>query len=100
MRIIHKQQLPAITDITIIEVPKDAKILSVQMQPHRVKGNLPTFWYEFDPSETELEKRRIIIVGTGNSFVLTKKMTYIGTLQDFNYLTQILVWHIYEERNS
>jgi hypothetical protein len=66
-----------------IEMPIDAEILSVQLQ-----NDVPHIWAMVSP-QTELEKRKFAIVGTGQSFDDTN-MKYIGTYQDGPF-----VWHLF-----
>ena len=75
-----------IRDHVAVEMPKGAKILSVQMQ-----GNTPCFWAEVDPKE-EKEVRHFEIYGTGHMLCDTPKK-YIGTFQVSN---GTLVFHVYE----
>ena len=70
----------------IIEIPKGAEVLTVQMQgPFN-----PCIWVKVDP-ENELEKRQFVVIGTGQSFDDTN-YEYIGTYQDGP-----LVWHLFEK---
>jgi hypothetical protein len=66
-----------------IEMPIDAEILSVQLQ-----NDIPHIWAMVSP-QNELEKRKFVIVGTGQSFDDTN-MKYIGTYQDGPF-----VWHLF-----
>ena len=67
-----------------IEMPLDAKILTIQTQDGE-----PTIWALVNPNN-ELEIRNFRIVGTGNPFDDTN-YTYIGTFQDGPF-----VWHLFE----
>lgn len=70
-----------------IEMPKDAKILTVQKQ-----SNEPFIWAIVN-SENEQEKRVFQIVGTGNPFEYDESKKHIGTfLTDFDSY----VFHLFE----
>lgn len=74
----------------IIEMPKGAEILTVQMQD----SFNTCIWAMVDPEQGDTEKRRFVIVGTGHSFDDTDKK-YIGTWQD-----SMFVWHLFEVLNN
>ena len=76
-----------ITDEFDIELPKDAKILCVQMQG----GVLPCIWVQTSGVEI-YETRHFSIIGTGNPF-LAEGLIYIGTFQQYDGQ---LVWHLFE----
>jgi len=67
-----------------IQMPMDAKILTVQMQDGE-----PNIWAMVD-TQNELESRTFTIVGTGNPFDDTDTK-YIGTFQEPPF-----VWHLFE----
>ena len=69
---------------TTIQMPMEAKILTVQLQDGE-----PMMWLVVD-TENELESRKFTIVGTGNSFD-DKDAKYIGTFQEPPF-----VWHLFE----
>lgn len=83
-RKIFKYQLQGIEDEGI-QMPKDAKILAVQMQ-----GAAITLWAEVD-EDNLMETRTFSIVGTGWTLKGLERK-YIGTVQHNG-----LVWHIYEQ---
>lgn len=71
-----------------IEMPKNAKMLTVQVQ-----NDVPCIWALVDPNETkELVKFRI--VGTGNEFedAMVMDSRYIGT---FQLPLHSLVFHLF-----
>lgn len=76
-------------DIQTIALPKGAKILTAQAQ-----GTAANLWALVDPDETELEDRRILIVGTGHvRDALRGFVDYIGT---FQLHEGRLVFHVFE----
>jgi hypothetical protein len=70
--------------INNIEMPMDAKILTIQTQ-----NDQPQIWALINPMN-DLETRKFTIVGTGNPFDDTDAK-YIGTFQDVPF-----VWHLFE----
>lgn len=74
MKRIYKYLLP-ITAIPSIDMPKGAKILSIQ-----APGNYPQIWALVDP-EAIPEKRLFSIYETGQSVANDDKQTFIGTVQ-------------------
>lgn len=70
----------------IVNMPKGATILSVQMQ-----DEVPTLWALCVPSNP-YEDRLFFIVGTGHIFEPASDARFIGTVQTRNGL----VWHIFE----
>jgi hypothetical protein len=75
----------------IIEMPKGAEILSVQIQNGEMFN--ACIWAKVS-SENELEKRQFLVVGTGHTFDDTD-MVYIGTYQDGPF-----VWHLFEVKTN
>ena len=71
----------------IIEMPKEAEILSVQIQNGQMFN--ACIWVKVNP-KNELEKRQFVVIGTGHSFDDTN-YEYIGTYQDGPF-----VWHCFE----
>jgi hypothetical protein len=71
----------------VIEMPKEAEILSVQIQNGQMFNTC--IWVKVNP-ENELEKRQFEVIGTGHSFEDSNK-EYIGTYQDGPF-----VWHLFE----
>ena len=82
---IWKYKIPAHT-YTEIEMPKGAKVLTVQTQ----RGE-PCIWAIVDPNQ-EKEIRCFFIYGTGISFDYLQTYKYIGTFQPHDYL----VFHLFE----
>jgi len=78
-----------IQDHFTLELPKDAKILTVQTQ----RGT-PQLWAMVD-SETEKEKRYFRLTGTGHPLGddYLRIINYIGTFQMVN---GTLVFHLFE----
>jgi hypothetical protein len=70
----------------IIEMPKGAEVLTVQIQ----SAFNPCIWVKVDP-KNELEKRQFVVIGTGQSFDDTDHK-YVGTYQDAPF-----VWHLFEK---
>lgn len=83
---IWKYPVP-IADNFILEMPRSADILCVQM--HRGR---PRLWALVDPS-APTEERTFSVVGTGNpaDHVRHEPEFYIGTFQ-----VEVLVWHLFE----
>lgn len=77
------------TDLTIVELPKDAKILTVQEQ-----NNEPYLWALVD-TEKEKETRHFRIAGTGHEIEkeITNQLDYINT---FQLRGGSLVFHLFE----
>ena len=57
-----------------IEMPKDAKILSVQLQ-----NGIPVFWAEVD-TNNEPETRNFSVIGTGH-IMEARSQQFLGTFQ-------------------
>lgn len=74
-----------------IEIPKAAKILSVQMQ-----GNVPVIWAIVNPKHP-LRKRVFHVFGTGFEMddYDKKHYEYITTIQE-TLATSTFAWHIFE----
>lgn len=66
-------------------LPKHAKLLSVQLQ-----RDVFTLWYSLEAGD-EIVNRRVIILGTGNSYP-SKYLMYISTVQKNDF-----VWHFFED---
>jgi len=71
---------------TIVDIPKGAKVLTVQEQ----RGD-PQLWAIVDP-DAETEKRTFIIYGTGHNMP-DDPGEYVGTFQQ---LGGNLVFHVFE----
>lgn len=73
---------------TILLMPKDAKILSIQIQNDR-----PVMWVMVD-TDSEFEKRRFEPIMTGQEFEINRSdQRYIGTYQ---MLRGMYVVHVFE----
>ncbi len=84
---VFKYNVPT-EDMSKIEMPKFAKILSFQMQDGR-----PVIWALVD-DEAETEKRTFRFCGTGDPVnIRTECLIHIGTIQQ---LGGRLVWHLFE----
>ena len=71
----------------IIQMPRGAKPLAVQMQ-----GEAPCIWALVEPEE-QLERRLVWIFGTGHEIPsIIQKMQYLGTFQE---MRGMLVWHVF-----
>jgi hypothetical protein len=85
---IYKYQLK-VTDSQELELPKGARILTVQTQQEVV-----CLWALVDSNAIERQRHVIHFIGTGNSHIPSSKLRYIGTVQQ---LGGSLVWHVFEE---
>lgn len=85
MKTIYKYGLQ-ITDLQELEMPKHAKLLSVQFQ-----GDTLCLWALVD-NELPSSKKVIEIFCTGNPIVDTPR-EFIGTVQQ---MYGLLVWHVFE----
>lgn len=83
MRAIWKFEVTP-TDRFVIDMPKEAKLLAVQVQ-----HGVPQLWAEVDTDNAK-EYRTFAIYGTGN-MLPSDPGKYVGTFQD-----GIFVWHLYE----
>lgn len=77
----------AVTDLQVIEMPMNAKLLSVQIQ-----GELPQLWALVKEDQTLRQARRIAIYGTGNP-IPDDPGEYISTFQMHG---GALVFHAFE----
>lgn len=85
MRTIWKYQFTA-NDVNQISMPRDAKILDVQVQ-----GGQPMVWAMVD-SDNEPEIRRFLITGTGQR-IHDHDGEYLGT---FQVNAGMHVFHVFE----
>ena len=83
---IYKYPIP-ITDKFTIEMPLDAKILSLQLQ-----HDMPMIWAAVWENSS-LEKRKFSICGTGHDIDMDDVKSFIGTFQQYNGQ---FVWHLFE----
>jgi hypothetical protein len=81
-----------VADIFVIEMPKDAEILTIQSQ----NGN-PCMWALVNPEE-EKEERHFEMYGTGHDiyYDMGVDRQYIGS---FQMLSGDLIFHIFERIN-
>lgn len=88
MNTIYKYPLQ-IVDRQIVEMPKYARILSIQVQ-----NGVPCIWAQVKP-QSEKEKRVIYIVGTGQDLenFISDFCVYRGT---FQMHSGTLVFHVFE----
>ena len=88
MTTIYKYQLN--DEFNEIEMPSGAEILSVQTQ-----NNIPCIWAIVE-TDNPIEKRKLMIVGTGNEMNPCVLYVFIGTFQ----LVKLgLVYHVFEIPN-
>lgn len=83
---VFKYPLP-ISDVVEVVMPKDAKVLAVQVQ-----NGTPCIWAAVNPT-LEVETRTFRIAGTGHSIVDEIIDDYIGTFQLYDGQ---LVFHVFE----
>jgi hypothetical protein len=83
MKTIYKYRVP-ITDEFELLIPKDARVLTVQMQER-----FPYIWALVDTYNKD-QSRTFYIVGTGNP-VPSVECVYVGTFQ-----VPPFVWHLFE----
>lgn len=111
MRTIYKYPLP-FNDISEVQLPKDAKILSVGAQGNSLLSRRLMLWVLVESNQTEMSTRTFRILGTGHPFDLVKSLNqptqitlcdvgkekqfgetvFIGTVQ----ASTDLVWHVFE----
>ena len=77
-----------ITDFQILNVPKESKVLTVQVQNGRA-----CLWLKVDPSMPE-EEMKVYIFGTGHPMPVLD-LDYIGSVQMFGGRG---VFHVFLER--
>lgn len=88
MQSIYKYPLSFI-DTQEIELPTGAQVLTVQVQ----RDNLQ-LWALVDPEIETVEKRKFIVIGTGNPINdLINTVVYISTIQIYG---GALVFHVFE----
>jgi hypothetical protein len=87
-RAIWKQGL-AIKDSQIVKLPRNARILSAQIQHEKL-----CLWYLFDVEEsTRPQLREIVIYGTGHDIAARDSLEHIATVQIEG---GNLVFHVFE----
>lgn len=92
MKTIYKYPLPMGDHVTI-NLPKGARILTVQIQGEL---ELPFLWALVDPQES-MEQRCFRIVGTGQNIHNPDELKYIAT---FQMLGGRLMLHAFEEQHQ
>ena len=86
MKTIWKYPLRQIDEVISLEIPRGAKLLTVQLQ-----DSMPTLWALVEKDAPYDDTRRIILLGTGQ-YIEHELGDYLGTVQ-----TNIgLVWHAFE----
>lgn len=88
MEVVYKYPL-VVTDRQLVKMPKEAKILTVQVQ-----NGEPQMWALVNP-DNETEEVPIRIHGTGHNIPDADRLAYIGTFQMPRYG---LVFHAFLER--
>jgi hypothetical protein len=86
-KVIWKFAFP-IENLFSIEMPKDAKILTVQMQK-----NMQCIWVMVNTEQKQPEERHFRLIGTGEPFSPEFRETYIGT---FQRLGGDFIFHLFE----
>ena len=85
---VYKQKLEAI-DVQDVELPSGAEILCAHEQ-----GNDVCIWFRCDPT-LPVEKRRLLVCGTGHIVPAQHDAKYIGT----SFLAGgAFVFHVFETR--
>lgn len=90
MGVVYKYQL-VVTDRQKVTMPKDAKVLTIQVQ-----NGTPCIWAMVEPKNPE-EEVTIRIHGTGHNISDTERLEYIGTFQWRNYG---FVFHAFKEKQD
>ena len=90
-KVIWKYSLQ-VTDEQVIDMPKGASLLTVQVQ-----GEMACLWAIVEPS-MPMEKRTFVVVGTGHEkdFDFFDVLTYIGT---FQMVQGAFIGHVFERRS-
>jgi len=94
MKRVYKYKL-AFVDLSTLELPKGAEILTINEQNRSVQGNIDPYfmvWALVDPAVVKTEKRQFRIAGTGHT-IFESNLHFINTvfLDDVNQ-----VYHIFE----
>lgn len=89
---IWKYPIPVQDDIQI-EMPKGARVLTVQRQGDLPEFGGPCLWALVNP-EAKKEIRQFRLAGTGHPIDHAEKLTYIGT---FQMEGGALVFHLFEK---
>lgn len=86
MQTIHKYKIEEITDLFEIEMPRGAKVLTVQLQQ-----GTPCIWAQVDPKQP-MDKRQFRLAGTGHPLDESTRREYIGSFQMSN---ETLIFHLF-----
>ena len=73
--------------LTVLELPRGAQVLTVQMQ-----GDRPFLWARLDTRQP-LERRTFEVFGTGDGMPDDPRLMYVATFQMDG---GALVWHVFE----
>ena len=85
MKKIYKYPIEII-DIQMVKLPKEAIILTVQLQHGK-----PFIWVYVDPNEIEAEDVTLRVYMTGQEIDDSLDLTYVGTIQENGF-----VWHVFK----
>ncbi len=86
-----------IVDEFVLEMPETSKVLTVQLQVGRSKGDgVPCLWAMVDTNMPMID-RHFTVKGTGHEINIEEKLDYIGTIQQ---MRGRLVWHVFERRTK
>lgn len=92
MNTIYKYPIE-VTDTQVVRMPKNAEILSIQVQNETV-----CLWAKVDSNEKVMEERSISVYGTGHPMVhIGGKEIFLGTIQ---LAAGKLVFHVFERTSS
>lgn len=83
---IWKYPLHQIGEVMQTEIPRSARLLTVQLQ-----GQMPTLWALVEKDAPYTDTRQIILIGTGHD-IDHELGNYLGTVQ----MNIGLVWHAFE----
>lgn len=87
MRRVFKYKINDTEDYTIINIPFNSVLLSVDTQ-----GDEIFLWASAEDSETRIVKRKIRVAGTGHPIKDTV-LQFLGTVKQ---MADSLIWHIFE----
>ena len=83
-----------LTTIQELEIPKEARILSLQRQGHR-KDDKICMWCLVD-TEAETEKRTFFLLGTGEELPTGVKYEFVGTIQYFSGVPMVHLFEVWK----
>lgn len=89
MLTVWKYNIEQVGDPFLLELPKGARPLSVQVQE-----GVPRMWALVDPSQSHVQRQFQV---TGAGLVVPDGATYIGTFQT---VQGRFVWHLFEIQNK